>query len=160
MDCPVIFSTFIMYGSCFYLRFLCTLLQSIYEGTMLCAKAISFYMETAVAPSQNMIASCNVIIKLCQVVTSQYVGRLSPSVLCVGMNKHCTLGLLAIALSCSTTIFSHGSESEKSRGRDASNRTGFWCPDLCTCSSSARIVDCSARGLTRVPEVAASTTRL
>lgn len=29
VDCPVIFSTFIMYCSCFYLRSLCALLQSI-----------------------------------------------------------------------------------------------------------------------------------
>lgn len=92
-------------------------------------------------------------------VTSQYVASFPSK--CIGMNKHCTFGFLILALSFSTTIFSHGSKSEsKSGGLEASNRTGFWCPELCTCSSSARIVDCSTRGLTRVPEVAASTTRL
>ena len=64
------------------------------------------------------------------------------------------------ALSWFTAAADDGSDLEQKVDASVYNRAGFWCPESCRCSTTARIVDCSGRGLTHVPHLASSTTRL
>lgn len=70
--------------------------------------------------------------------------------------------LLLVLCVCIAIFSNAGGESspDKRWEVNSENRTQFWCPDRCTCSYSAKIVDCSGRGLTYVPKLAASTTRV
>ena len=40
------------------------------------------------------------------------------------------------------------------------NVGGFWCPRICRCRESQRVIDCSSLGLDHLPFVHDSTTRL
>lgn len=59
-----------------------------------------------------------------------------------------------------TNVSGESSSPDEEWEVNSDNRTQFWCPERCTCSYSAKIVDCSGRGLTYVPKLAISTTRV
>lgn len=85
----------------------------------------------------------------CWVEGSTHMGHQSP--LCA---------LLLPVLCVCIAIFSNAVEESSPDEVGSESRSTFWCPDQCTCSNSAKIVDCSGRGLTYVPKLATSTTRV
>ena len=68
--------------------------------------------------------------------------------------------LLLLLLGISFTTEGDASDVDDKLDADSDNLGGFWCPENCRCSHSAKIIDCSGRELTQIPTVGSSTTRL